>query len=234
MKPLRIFVGYDPREAVAYHTFCQSVLEKASAPVSFVPLAANTLAGVYERTTPHDGSNAFTYSRFLVPFLCGFDGWALFADGDMVCNADICDLFSLADASKAVSVVKHDYKTKHPVKYLGAPNPDYPRKNWSSLVLWNCGHPANEVLTPQMVETMSGAYLHRFMWLKDDLIGTLPKTWNHLVGEYPKHKAALHHYTLGIPAFDDYADCDNADLWHAAFERATWCAQMEELDAHHA
>lgn len=220
----RVFVGHDPREAVAYHTFCQSVLERASVPVAFVPLAANTVAGVYERTTPHDGSNAFTYSRFLVPFLCGYEGWALFADGDMVCNADIADLFALADDSKAVMVVKHEYQTKHPTKYLGAPNPMYPRKNWSSVVLWNCGHEANRVLTPEMVSTMSGAYLHRFMWLKDEMIGSLPRDWNWLVGEYHRNDTArIEHHTLGVPAFGGFRRADGAQRWADALLRALNC-----------
>ncbi len=130
---IKIVVGFDQLEAIAYHVFCQSVLERSSSPVSFIPLAANTL-NIY-RDTHKDGSNQFIYSRFLTPFLSEFNGWAIFADGDMVCNADITELWNLKDPSKAVQVVKHDYRTKKNVKYLGNKNEDYPRKNWSSLVL---------------------------------------------------------------------------------------------------
>ena len=220
MKPLRVFVGHDEREAVAYHAFCQSVLERASAPVSFTPLAPNTLKYIFTRTAGHDGSNSFTYSRFLVPYLCGYEGWAVFADGDMVCDGDIAELFDYADRDKAAMVVKHDYRTKFPVKYLGSKNEDYPRKNWSSLVLWNCAHPMNRVLTPEMVSTQPGAYLHRFWWLDDNVIGALPSSWNWLVSEYPdRDSQRLYHYTVGTPCFEDYRDCDRAELWHAAHRR---------------
>ena len=217
MTPNRIFVGFDQREAAAYHAFCQSVIDTARVPVAIVPLAKRALAGVFDR----DGaSNDFTYSRFLVPYLCDFKGWALFCDGDMIVNEDIGALFNLADPTKAVMVVKHDYKTKHPVKYLGAKNEDYPCKNWSSVVLWNCEHPANRGLVPDIIKKMSPAYLHRFWWLKENSIGELPKEWNWLVGEYAYNAtASLHHYTIGTPCFEEYADCDNANRWHAAHKR---------------
>lgn len=225
-EPRRIFVGYDRRESVAYHTFCQSVLETASEPVSFTPLVDTALSGVFRRTGEQDGSNAFTYSRFLVPYLCGYKGWALFVDGDMVCASDIIELFNRADEDKAVMVVKHDYATKFPVKYLGAKNADYPRKNWSSVMLFNCGHPANETLTPSMVATLAGKYLHRLWWLDDNEIGTLPSTWNWLVSEYPpKYDAKLYHYTIGTPCFDEYRECDHAELWHLARKRMTHADQ---------
>ena len=226
MKPLPVYVGFDQREAVAYHVFCQSVLERSSVPVAFVPLAARAVGGVMRRELPHDGSNAFTYSRFLVPHLQRHAGWALFADGDMVCNADIAELFALADDRYAAMVVPHDYRTKHPVKYLGAPNPDYPRKNWSSLVLWNCSHPSNAWLTPAEVARRPGSCLHRFAWLDDSEIGALPATWNHLVLEQPRDDdAALLHFSIGIPAFREYARCDSADRWHQAYRRTIQCDQ---------
>jgi len=123
---IRITIGYDSREAVAYHTFCQSVLEKCSQPLSFTPLALSTLSGYSE--THQDGSNSFIYSRFLTPSLFDFQGWAIFADGDMICRDDIAKLWALRDESKAVLCVKHDYKTKARDKYLGNKNQDYPRK----------------------------------------------------------------------------------------------------------
>lgn len=218
IEKIRLVVGFDQREAVAYHAFCQSVLETASVPVQFLPLAVNTLKGYSESHT--DGSNAFIYSRFLTPYLNDFTGWAIFADGDMICRADIRQLWDLRDDSKAVMVVKHDYLTKASQKYLGNKNENYPRKNWSSLVLWNCAHPAHRQLTPDFVQKQTGAFLHRFTWLQDDLIGELPKVWNWLTTEYENNDAArLLHYTLGTPCFKDYQNADGADEWFATHQR---------------
>jgi hypothetical protein len=212
MEMIPIFVGYDARESIAYHTFCQSVLSQSSLPVSFCPLALNTMAGYKEGHT--DGSNEFIYSRFLVTSLMVHDGWAIFADGDMVVADDIAKLWALRDDRYAVMVAKHDYTTKHPVKYLGAKNEDYPRKNWSSLVLWNCRHIANRILKPEFVSKSTGAQLHRFSWLHDEEIGSLPLEWNWLVSEYDDKDASLYHYTVGTPCFPDYKDCQKSDLWH--------------------
>jgi hypothetical protein len=213
-----IVVGFDQRESIAYHAFCQSVLERASCPVRFVPLTGNALGGYRESHT--DGSNAFTYFRFLTPHLSNYSGWAIYADGDMVCQADIAALWQLRDESKAVLVVKHDYLTKAAVKYWGAPNENYPRKNWSSVILWNCGHPANRVLTPGFVQNATGSYLHRFSWLADDLVGTLPAEWNWLAIEYPPNdQAKLVHYTLGTPCFPAYADAPMSEKWWDVYKR---------------
>ncbi|MFM2066584.1 MAG: hypothetical protein RLZZ584_1493 [Pseudomonadota bacterium] len=211
---IRVFVGFDPREAIAYHVFSQSILEKATQPVSITPLVLQSLPGYKETHT--DGSNTFIYSRFLTPFLCDFDGWAIFADGDMVCRADIAELWALRDPSKAVQVVQHEYATKAHVKYLGNMNQDYPRKNWSSVILWNCGHAKHRVLTPEFLMGQTGAYLHRFSWLADEDIGAIDKAWNWLTTEYPdNYDAKLLHYTLGTPCFKDYQACEMADEWHA-------------------
>ena len=206
MSRIQMAVGFDPREAVAYHVFCQSVLARASQPVAFTPLALNTFNSYTEAHT--DGSNAFIYSRFLTPYLMDYQGWAIFADGDMICLDDIAKLWALRDESKAVMVVKHDYKTKAHEKYLGNKNQDYPRKN--------CAHPANLCLDPQYVMTHPGSHLHRFAWLDDALIGEIPKEWNWLTTEYPdNYEAKLLHYTLGTPCFKDYTDSEMAELWHA-------------------
>jgi lipopolysaccharide biosynthesis glycosyltransferase len=225
MDTIDLVVGYDRREAIAYHVFCQSVLERASLPVRFLPLTPQGVAGYVE--TQDDGSNAFTYRRFLTPQLMGFRGWAIFADGDMVCEADIAELWRLRDPEKAVLVAQHDYQTKVTTKYLGAKNENYPRKNWSSLILWNCAHPANRLLTPEFVASKNGAFLHRFMWLEDAQVGALPLEWNWLATEYePNDGARIVHYTLGTPCFRDYRDADMADRWHAAHR------QMQEgMDA---
>ena len=206
---LRVFVGFDPREAAAYHVCCQSIIENTKAHVSFHPI----------RGDMRDGSNAFTYARFLVPYLCGFNGTALFLDGDMLVRGDIADLFALARLDRGCQVVKHDYKTKHPVKYLGNKNEDYPRKNWSSVILWNCGYFPNRALIPDFVNGRDGSYLHRFGWLLDDQIGELPAEWNHLTMEYaPSPAARLLHTTIGIPPF--YPEQEGADEWFATRQRA--------------
>lgn len=216
---IRLFVGFDPREAVAYHTFCQSVLESASVPVAFTPLVLQSLPRYKE--THNDGSNTFIYSRFLTPHLCEFEGWAIFADGDMVCRSDIAELWNLRDESKAVQVVQHSYQTKATTKYLGNKNQNYPRKNWSSVVLWNCGHAKHRMLTPEFVMGQTGAFLHRFSWLDDADIGALPVEWNWLTTEYEDNAdAKLLHYTLGTPCFKDYVDADMAEEWHAARARS--------------
>jgi lipopolysaccharide biosynthesis glycosyltransferase len=218
---LKIFVGFDGKvEPVAYHTFCQSVIEKSSIPVSFTPLALNTLKDYKETHT--DGSNAFIYSRFLVPYLCDFKGMALFVDGDMICRTDIAEILWEHDQDEALKVVKHYYQTKHPVKYLGAKNEDYPKKNWSSVMLWNCGHHLNKQLTPQFVMDKPGKYLHRFEWLKypEEQVGKLDETWNWLVSEQEYNPdAKLVHYTVGTPCFNGYQDCDYSDEWFNTYKR---------------
>ena len=215
---IRIGIGFDQREAVAYHTFCQSILEKASAPVSFTPLVLGSLKGFSETHT--DGSNAFIYSRFLTPWLMDFNGWAIFADGDMICLDDIAKLWALRDETKAVQVVQHNYQTKALDKYLGNKNENYPRKNWSSVILWNCAHPKHKILSPEFVMKQTGAFLHRFTWLEDAEVGALPKEWNWLTTEYEdNYQASLLHYTLGTPCFADYKNAEMSDVWHAAHER---------------
>ena len=229
MDNVRIFVGYDPREAIAYHVFAQSVIEHSSVPVSLVPLAAGMLG---KFNGQRDGSNAFTFSRYLIPYLCDFIGWAIFCDGDMVVTRDIVELWNEKEHmvfNKAVALVKHDYKTRHPRKYVGTTlesrNIDYPRKNWSSVVLWNCSHAANKVLTPEYVGDKSGDFLHRFQWLSDDQIASLPPEWNVLVREDPPSGGALFHYTLGIPGFDYYKDDYGSWHWHGSLVRALRCGR---------
>lgn len=217
---LRIFVGYDEREACAYHTCVQSIIENTKEPVEITPLALGMLQGLYkERHT--DGSNAFIYSRFLVPWLCGFSGHALYLDGDMLVLGDVGELFAMARIDRGVQVVKHEYRTKYPIKYLGAQNNDYSRKNWSSVMLWNCAFHPNRVLTPEFVGSKSGAYLHRFLWLDDERIGDLPPHWNHLCMEYtPNPKAKLLHYTVGTPCFDGYQEQEGSREWFECYRRA--------------
>lgn len=213
---LKIFVGYDPREAVAYHTCVNSIIRHSSKPVAIIPLALNLLPGYDE--THSDGSNNFTYTRFLVPQLADNQGWAIYIDGDMILKEDIHRLYSLHNNQKAVMVVKHDYKTKSSVKYLGSKNSNYPRKNWSSVILWNCAHPKNLTLTPTYIKNTSGEYIHRFCWLDDTDIGSLPIEWNWLPDEYGVNTdAKLLHYTLGTPCFDGCGSVPMAEDWHTEY-----------------
>jgi lipopolysaccharide biosynthesis glycosyltransferase len=208
-----IFIGYDPREAVAYHVCSNSIIRHSSQPVAFAPLALNILKGYEEKHT--DGSNHFIYSRFLVPHLMGYKGWAIFMDGDMLVRDDITKLWELREEDKAVMVVKHKYETKLTTKYLGSKNENYPCKNWSSVILWNCEHPANKKLTPELIQDSTGAFLHRFTWLKENQVGQLPIEWNWLPDEYGANPGAkLCHYTLGTPCFHDFATTPMADEWH--------------------
>lgn len=216
---IRLMVGFDQREAVAFHTFIQSVLDVTTQPVSITPLVLSALPGYRESHT--DGSNTFIYSRFLTPYLAGFEGWAIFADGDMVCQTDLSELWALRSDEIAVVVVKHEYQTKAAQKYLGNKNENYPRKNWSSLILWNCSHPKNRVLSPEFVMDKPGAFLHRFSWLEDQEIGALPREWNWLATEYEDNpQAHLLHFTLGTPCFRDYQSAPMADAWHSAHHRS--------------
>ena len=217
-KNVKIYIGFDQRESVAYHTFVQSLIDHASIPLDITPLAVKTLKGYEEKH--EDKSNDFVYSRFLTPFLNDFKGWAIFVDGDMICQTDIKELLDLSDNSKALQVVKHDYKTKANQKYLGNTNQDYPRKNWSSVILWNCAHPKHKLLTPDFIANESGKYLHRFSWLEDIEIGELPKEWNWLATEYPNNEQAnIIHYTLGTPCFKDYRNTEMADIWLKKYDR---------------
>ena len=220
MEIIRIFAGYDEREAAGFYAFCQSVIQHTSMPVSITPLGSNG--------TERDGTNAFTYSRFLVPYMCGFQGFALFVDGaDMLARCDLADLWAQREAWYAVKVAKHEYATKHPRKYVGTEletaNYDYPRKNWSSVILWDCGHYMNRCLTPEYVAKHHGSHLHRFEWINDQSrVGELPLEWNWLADEYGESvDAKLLHWTAGIPGFYAYKNAPHADEWRQAVRGMT-------------
>jgi lipopolysaccharide biosynthesis glycosyltransferase len=224
MNAIPVFIGYDPREAVAYHTCVNSIIRLASQPVSIIPLALNLFTDYTETHT--DGSNHFIYSRFLVPHLMGYQGHAIFIDGDMIVRTDIAELWALRDVSKDVQVVKHNYKTRMTEKYLGSRNEDYPRKNWSSVILWNCQNYPNRCLTPEFIQRSTGAELHRFTWLADERIGELPIEWNWLPDEFGANPAAkLLHYTLGAPCFHEFATTPQADEWHRERMLTDYCLQ---------
>ena len=214
---IQLFVGYDAREAQGFHVFMESLIRHSTVPFSLTPLFGEQ----------KDGTNTFTYARFMVPYLCDFKGHAIFLDGsDMLMKADIAELDNLFDPKYAIQVVKHDYWTKHPFKYVGtemqAMNQNYPRKNWSSVVIWNCAHPAHMWMEPHVLKEMSGQWLHRFSWLHEENhdIGALPPEWNVLVGEQAPHEQAkIVHYTLGIPAIDHYREFPHAEEWRQMLDK---------------
>ena len=227
MKPIPIFIGYDPREAVAYHTCANSIIRHASCPVAIIPLALNLFKDYTETHT--DGSNQFIYSRFLVPHLMDYTGHAIFIDGDMIVRSDIAELWQWRHKRYDVQVVKHNYETCMTEKYLGSKNENYPRKNWSSVIIWNCESTANKRLTPEFVQRSTGAELHRFTWIRDEQIGDLPAEWNWLPDEYgPNCNADLLHYTLGAPCFHDFATTPMADDWHHERMLADYCQQRQD------
>ena len=220
---MKVFIGYDTREDDAYRVCEHSIRRHTSADVEILPIIKSDLMkeGIYTRPQPEAGSVEFTYTRFLVPYLSGYSGWSLFVDCDFLFTKDVSKLFDLANDGFATMCVKHDYTPRDTIKMDGQKQLAYPRKNWSSCVLWNCAHPAHKVLTPELVSSESGAFLHRFQWIDDSLIGGLPLEWNWLEGEYdkPDEVPAVIHYTQGGPWFSNYQDVDYADLWLEELER---------------
>ena len=212
---IRVFIGYDPREAVAYSVLAYSIQARASQPVSIAPLMLSQLRALFTRERDPLQSTAFSFSRFLTPYLSGYEGWSVFMDCDMLMLDDIANLWKLRDDRYSVMVVKHNHVPKETVKFLGEPQSKYEKKNWSSVILFN--NARCRALTPEYVNKASGLELHQFKWLdNDDLIGALPDRWNHLVGyNAPRKDAALVHYTLGGPYFDEYRGCEYAKEWFA-------------------
>ena len=220
MKKLSCFIGYDSKEDIAYRVCKYSLLKRSTIEVNIFSLKLDELIAkkYYNRTIDPLASTQFTYSRFLVPYLMNFNGWAIYADGDMVCLEDIKKLWDLRNNKYAVQVVKHNYKTKISKKYWGNKNEDYPRKNWSSLILWNCNHPSHKKLTPEFIQKQTGAFLHRFSWIKDEEIGELNKEWNWLAMEYEeKIDINLIHYTIGTPCFEEYEHTSLSSYWKKSF-----------------
>ena len=227
-QPIPVYIGYDPREAIAYHVCANSIIRNSSRPVALIPVALSLFQGFY-REQHGDNSNHFVYTRFLVPYLMNFQGRAIFIDGDMIVRGDIAELWDMTMAGAYdVHVVKHDYQTRMTEKYMGAPNENYPRKNWSSVIVWNCNHYPNRVLTPEFVTKQPGSYLHRFSWLTDDRIGELPAEWNWLPDEYGANPdAKLLHYTLGTPCFHEFADTPQGEEWHRERIFTEYCQQHQ-------
>jgi hypothetical protein len=214
---IRIFRGYDPREAIAFNVLSHSIQARASEPVSITPLSLSQLGKLMWRERHDLQSTDFSFSRFLTPYLAGFEGWALFMDCDMLVLDDMANLWNLRDEKYAVQCVKHDHVPPEEKKFLGQTQTKYEKKNWSSVMLYNAAKCT--ALTPEYVNSASGLELHRFHWLGDDeLIGALPHRWNHLVDYDPAapiEDVSNLHFTTGGPYFEDYKDCGYADIWRA-------------------
>jgi lipopolysaccharide biosynthesis glycosyltransferase len=218
----KVFVGWDPREDIAYQV-CKYSITSRSENAIVVPLKQTELRdqGLYTRNVDPMSSTEFTFTRFLVPYLMNYQGWAIFCDCDILFQIDIANLIKFTDSRYAVMVVKHDYNPLEGVKMDGKQQLPYPRKNWSSVILFNCSHPANKKLTPNEINTQSGQYLHRFQWLNDDQIGTIHHEYNWLVGHYTQPQDGIPkiiHYTEGGPWFENYQYCEYGYQWGRELE----------------
>lgn len=220
---IRIFIGYDRKEAVAFQTLVNSILQHSTVPVSIVPLALNNLKGIYNRPLDEKRSTDFTFSRFFIPYLCNYEGWAIFLDSDMLFQGDISDLWALRNDNFSVQVVKHDYTPKEQTKFLNNKQLIYAKKNWSSVIIFNCSK--CKTLSLDFLQNASGLELHQFKWLEsDELIGEIPIEWNYLVGEYPFNKNIKNlHFTLGGPYFENYVNSDYSEYWYQAFFESIFC-----------
>lgn len=214
-----IYIGYDSREDLAYQVSKHSIKNKSKninvSPLKLSELRENNL---YWRDEDKLGSTEFTFSRFLVPELNNYNGWAIFCDCDILFLKDANELFNLADDKYAIMCAQHDYTPKEGVKMDGKAQTIYPRKNWSSVVLWNCSHPSNKKVNKELVNdpATTGKYLHRFSWLEDSEIGSIPHTWNWLAGWYKEPQDGTPnaiHYTEGGPWFENYRFCEYHQIW---------------------
>ncbi|MCZ8195893.1 MAG: hypothetical protein O9253_02360 [Aquidulcibacter sp.] len=225
MNPLKVFIGFDSREPDAYEVAKYSVLRHSSIELEVVPLIAHDLRnqGVYWRETDPLASTEFTYTRFLAPHLAGFEGKAVFFDCDFLWCGDIARLMASAIGEFAVWCVKHNYVPKERTKMDGVVQSDYPRKNWSSLMVFNANHYSTRKLTVDTVNSQLPAYLHRMQWADDSEIGELDLTWNWLEGVYEKPEEGVPkaiHFTRGGPWFDAWQNVDYAQLWLSELARA--------------
>ena len=208
---INVFIGFDEGEKVSYHILSESIRRQSSVPVSITPLCLSNLPEFKRELQPNQ-STEFAFSRFLVPYLSEYKGWSLFLDCDMMFRDNIKNLWDMIDENKSIMCCKHDYTPKQNVKFRGAKNEPFPKKNWSSFMLMN--NERCKMLTKEFVETATGLELHQFKWTHEENIGELPLEWNWLVGEYDYNKNAKNvHWTLGGPYFKDYAKSDYADEW---------------------
>ena len=211
---LKIFIGYDSREKIAFHVLSYSIITKATIPVSITPINLNNLKRFYNRPRGKNESTEFSISRFLTPYLSNFEGYSLYLDCDFIMLENVAKLlkFVAKKSNKTLWCVKHKYKPRHTTKFLKEKQFIYPKKNWSSFMLFN--NKKCKILTPKFISKAHGLDLHQFKWTSENLIGSLPKNWNVLIGEQkiPKKFNALH-YTLGGPYFNKYSKCEGSKFW---------------------
>lgn len=215
----RVFIGYDPAEAVAYNVLCESIQDNASGPVLICPLRLTQLQGLLTRARDPLQSNDFSFSRWLVPFLCKYSGFAVFMDCDMLVTKDIYGLWALRDQLMSVQVVQNEHNPTNTTKYLGNKQTSYPMKNWSSVMLFN--NVRCRRLTRDYVNEATGLDLHQFKWCNSERIGALPLEWNHLVGvSKPTTEVPANiHWTDGGPYFHEYQTCQYSSLWWTYFKK---------------
>lgn len=213
---INVFIGYDTNEKVAYDVLSYSIMQNSTEPVAITPLRLDNMMDIFNRRRHSLSSTEFSFSRFMVPYLMDYTGWALFMDCDMLMLDDIANLWNMRDDEYAVQVCMHDYIPKSDTKFLNQKQTKYEKKNWSSLMLMNCEK--CQALTQDYVHEASGLELHQFKWLDNDSqIGELPLQWNWLADEYPtiSHPSPYNiHYTLGGPWWEDYKDCAYSDIWY--------------------
>ena len=223
---MRVFIGYDSREDIAFRV-CESSLRKHSKiPIDVWPIKQREMRerNLYWRDHDPLPSTEFSFTRFLTPYLAGYKGWALFCDCDFFFRKDISGLRDYMDPEKAVMVVKHEYNPPEKIKMDGKVQTQYTRKNWSSFMLINCEHPSVQALTPDVVNRQTGLYLHRFQWLENKHIGELPMTYNYLEGWHTKQDCEdpiAVHFTRGGPWFKDYMQVEYGDEWIEHAKRIT-------------
>ena len=215
---INFFIGYDSKEDIAYRVCKQSLLNNSTSNIKVKSLKLYELIAknFYTRAVDPLASTEFTYSRFLIPALMNYKGWAIFCDCDFLFFKDINLLFDSIEGDKAVYCVKHDYKPKEKHKMDGQQQTIYPRKNWSSFIVYNCAHPSNKKLDLDIVNSETGSFLHQFKWLKDDEIGALDERWNWLEGWTSNHtfnKPFAVHFTRGGPWFEEWQDVEFAKEW---------------------
>ena len=216
---LKVFIGWDPGQDLAYRVTRASLLKRATIPVEVRPLVLADLQreGAYRRPVDPLAATESTYTRFLTPFLAG-EGMALYCDGDFLWLDDVAALIDRLDRSKPLHVVKHDHRPTEVRKMGGRAQTTYPRKNWSSLMVFDAGHPAVRVLTPEAVNRLTAAQLHRMAWIDDHRIGGLDPRWNWLEGWSPPPAEGVPgavHFTRGGPWLEAYRSVAYADLWRA-------------------
>lgn len=238
---MKAYIGWDSREVPAYQVAEKSLRRRTTVPVDVTPLKVEQLAaqGLLRRPTDTRGhrydlpSNApasteFAISRFLVPLLAQ-TGWALFTDCDVVFLGDVAELLDLADPQYAVMCVKHTNEWKNPtMKMDGQIQTAYPRKNWSSVMLWNCDHPANRRLSLVDINERRGFDLHGLYWLHDAEIGTLPREWNWLVNVEPMPAdPKIAHFTLGGPFTPGWQGAPHDDIWYQedSWQSRSWAQE---------